>query len=79
MSKSMTFEQIKKFLEKEKVKYQKEMATAEARENAKNERAAAKLAKMKDFALYSDDKFDPAIELGLTPTYNEGGFDPEWN
>lgn len=76
---SMTFEQIKKFLEKEKAKYEKEMSTAEARENAKNERAAAKLAKMKDFALYSDDKFDAATELGLTPTYNEGGFDPEWN
>ena len=69
---SMTFEQIKKFLEKEKVKYEKQMASAEARENAKNERAAAKLAKMKDFSLYSDDKFDASSELGLAPTYNEG-------
>ena len=76
---SMTFEQNKKFLEKEKVKYEKQMASAEARENAKNERAAAKLAKMKDFSLYSDDKFDASSELGLAPTYNEGGLDPEWN
>tara|TARA_B100001057_G_scaffold175327_1_gene175927 strand:+ start:670 stop:909 length:240 start_codon:yes stop_codon:yes gene_type:complete len=79
MSKKQSFEQIKKFLLKEKKKYDKQMLSASAKEEAKNERAAAKLAKMKDFSLYSDDKFDAASELGLTQSYNEGSWDSNWN
>lgn len=79
MAKSMSFEQVKKFLQKEKVKYDKQESNKARREEAKNERAAAKLAKMNDFALYSDDKFDPLVELDLNPSYTEGGRDAEWN
>jgi len=79
MAKQMSFEDIKKFLLKEKKKYDKQEANKERREAAKNERATAKLAKMKDFSLYSDDKFDAASELNFTQSYSEGGFDPEWN
>ena len=79
MAKSMSFEQVKKFLQKEKVKYDKQESNKARREEAKNERAAAKLAKMNDFALYSNDKFDPLVELDLNPLYSEGGRDAEWN
>lgn len=79
MAKQMSFEDIKKFLLKEKKKYDKQEANKERREIARNERATAKLAKMKDFALYSDDKFDATSELNLTPSYDEGGINPEWN
>ena len=78
MSKSMSFEQIKKFLKKEKAKYEKQEATKARREAAKNERAVAKLAKMGEFSLYSDDKFDIS-ELDFVPSYQEGGRDAEWN
>tara|TARA_A200000159_G_C6998835_1_gene204776 strand:+ start:87 stop:326 length:240 start_codon:yes stop_codon:yes gene_type:complete len=79
MAKQMSFEDIKKFLLKEKKKYDKQEANKERREAAKNERAANKLARMKDFALYSDDKFDAASELNLSQSYNEGGINQEWN
>jgi len=79
MAKQMSFEDIKKFLLKEKKKYDKQEANKERREIARNERATAKLAKMKDFSLYSDDKFDAASELNFNQSYSEGGFDPEWN
>ena len=67
-------------LTKMKKKYEKEEANKERREAAKNERAVNNLAKMKDFALYSDDdKFDALIELNLKPSYDEGGNFPGWN
>lgn len=67
-------------LTKMKKQYDKTEATKERREEAKNERAANKLAKMKDFALYSDDdKFDAATELNFKPSYDEGSFDSAWN
>ena len=67
-------------LTKMKNQYDKQEATKERREVAKNERAVAKLAKLRDgFALYSDDKFDASIELNLKPSYDEGGNFPEWN
>ena len=62
-------------LTKMKKQYDKQEANKEAREVAKNERAANKLAKMKDFALYSDDKFDASSELNLKPSYDEGDWD----
>jgi len=62
-------------LTKMKKQYDKQEANKEAREVAKNERAANKLAKMKDFALYSDDKFDASTELNLKPSYDEGDWD----
>lgn len=68
-----------KELTKMKKAYEKKEANKEMREAAKNARAADKLAKMKDFALYSDDKFDATSELNLTPSYDEGGINPEWN
>lgn len=69
-----------KELTKMKKQYDKVEATKERREVAKNERAVAKLAKLRDgFALYSDDKFDASIELNLKPSYDEGGNFPEWN
>ena len=79
MAKQMSFEDIKKFLLKEKKKYDKQESFKARKEAAKNERAANKLAKMKDFALYSDDKFDSVSELGLSESYSEGGINPEWN
>ena len=79
MTKLSSYEVIMRELTKMKKKYEKEEANKERREAAKNERAAAKLAKMKDFALYSDDKFDATSELNLTPSYNEGAINQEWN
>lgn len=79
MAKLTSYEKVMKELTKMKKKYDKDEATKERREAAKNERAANKLAKMKDFALYSDDKFDATSELNLTPSYNEGGINQEWN
>ena len=79
MKKLSSYEVIMRELTKMKKKYEKEEANKERREAAKNERAANKLAKMKDFALYSDDKFDATTELNLTPSYDEGSFDSTWN
>ena len=59
-------------LTKMKTQYDKQEANKGAREIAKNERAVAKLSKMKDFSLYSDDKFDASSELNLKPSYDEG-------
>ena len=59
-------------LTKMKNQYDKQEANKGAREIAKNERAVAKLSKMKDFSLYSDDKFDASSELNLKPSYDEG-------
>lgn len=68
-------------LTKMKKQYDKQEANKELREVAKNERAANRLAKMKDFALYSeDDKFDASTELNLKPSYDEGDWDNvNWN
>jgi len=80
MKKLSSYEVIMRELTKMKKKYEKEEANKERREAAKNARAVDKLAKMKDFALYSeDDKFDATSELNLTPSYNEGSFDSTWN
>jgi hypothetical protein len=79
MTKLSSYEVIMRELTKMKKKYEKEEANKERREAAKNERAANKLAKMKDFALYSDDKFDATSELNLSPSYNEGAINQEWN
>ena len=79
MKKLSSYEVIMRELTKMKKKYEKEEANKERKEAAKNERAANKLAKMKDFALYSDDKFDSVSELNLTESYSEGGINPEWN
>ena len=79
MTKLSSYEVIMRVLTKMKKKYEKEEANKERREAAKNERAANKLAKMKDFALYSDDKFDATSELNLSPSYNEGAINQEWN
>jgi len=79
MAKLTSYEKVMKELTKMKKKYDKEESSKARREAAKNERAASKLAKMKDFALYSDDKFDATTELNLTPSYNEGGINQEWN
>tara|TARA_Y100000385_G_C12870523_1_gene541322 strand:- start:24 stop:263 length:240 start_codon:yes stop_codon:yes gene_type:complete len=79
MAKLTSYEKVMKELTKMKKKYEKDEATKERREAAKNERAANKLAKMKDFSLYSDDKFDATTELNLTPSYNEGAINQEWN
>jgi len=79
MAKLTSYEKVMKELTKMKKKYDKDEATKARREAAKNERAANKLAKMKDFALYSDDKFDSVSELNLTESYSEGGINPEWN
>ena len=80
MKKLSSYEVIMRELTKMKKKYEKEEANKERREAAKNERAVNKLAKMKDFALYSeDDKFDATSELNLTPSYDEGSFDSTWN
>jgi hypothetical protein len=79
MKKLSSYEVIMRELTKMKKKYEKEEANKERKEAAKNERAVNKLAKMKDFALYSDDKFDATSELNLTPSYDEGGINPEWN
>lgn len=79
MAKLTSYEKVMKELTKMKKKYEKDEATKERREAAKNERAANKLAKMKDFSLYSDDKFDATSELNLTPSYNEGAINQEWN
>lgn len=79
MAKLTSYEMVMKELTKMKKKYDKEESSKARKEAAKNERAANKLAKMKDFALYSDDKFDSVSELGLTESYSEGGINPEWN
>jgi alpha-D-ribose 1-methylphosphonate 5-triphosphate diphosphatase PhnM len=80
MKKLSSYEVTMRELTKMKKKYEKEEANKERREAAKNERAVNNLAKMKDFALYSDDdKFDALIELNLKPSYDEGGNFPEWN
>ena len=79
MKKLSSYEKVMRELTKMKKQYDKAEANKELREAAKNERAANKLAKMKDFALYSDDKFDSVSELNLTESYSEGGFNPEWN
>lgn len=79
MAKLTSYEKVMKELTKMKKAYEKKEANKEMREAAKNARAADKLAKMKDFALYSDDKFDATSELNLTPSYDEGGINPEWN
>lgn len=79
MKKLTSYDKVMRELTKMKKAYDKKEANKETREAAKNERAAAKLAKMKDFALYSDDKFDSVSELNLTESYSEGGFNPEWN
>ena len=75
MKKLTSYEKVMRELTKMKKQYDKQEANKEAREVAKNERAANKLAKMKDFALYSDDKFDASTELNLKPSYNEGDWD----
>jgi len=79
MKKLSSYEKVMRELTKMKKQYDKAEANKELREAAKNERAANKLAKMKDFALYSDDKFDSVSELNLTESYSEGGINPEWN
>jgi len=79
MKKLSSYEKVMRELTKMKKQYDKVEANKELREAAKNERAANKLAKMKDFALYSDDKFDATSELNLTPSYDEGSFDSVWN
>jgi N-methylhydantoinase B/oxoprolinase/acetone carboxylase alpha subunit len=79
MAKLTSYEKVMKELTKMKKKYDKEESSKALKEAAKNERAANKLAKMKDFALYSDDKFDSVSELGLSESYSEGGINPEWN
>ena len=79
MKKLTSYEKVMRELTKMKKQYDKAEANKELREAAKNERAANKLAKMKDFALYSDDKFDSVSELNLTESYSEGGINPEWN
>jgi len=79
MKKLSSYEKVMRELTKMKKQYDKAEANKELREAAKNERAANKLAKMKDFALYSDDKFDATSELNLTPSYDEGSFDSTWN
>ena len=79
MKKLSSYEKVMRELTKMKKQYDKAEANKELREAAKNERAASKLAKMKDFALYSDDKFDATSELNLTPSYDEGSFDSTWN
>ena len=79
MKKLTSYDKVMRELTKMKKAYDKQEANKERRETAKNERAAAKLAKMKDFALYSDDKFDSVSELNLTESYSEGGINPEWN
>jgi len=79
MKKLSSYEKVMRELTKMKKQYDKVEANKELREAAKNERAANKLAKMKDFALYSDDKFDATSELNLTPSYDEGSFDSTWN
>ena len=75
MKKLTSYEKVMRELTKMKKQYDKQEANKEAREVAKNERAANKLAKMKDFALYSDDKFDASSELNLKPSYDEGDWD----
>ena len=75
MKKLTSYEKVMRELTKMKKQYDKQEANKEAREVAKNERAANKLAKMKDFALYSDDKFDASTELNLKPSYDEGDWD----
>ena len=79
MKKLTSYEKVMRELTKMKKQYDKQEANKERREAAKNERAVNKLAKMKDFALYSDDKFDATSELNLTPSYDEGSFDSTWN
>ena len=76
MKKLTSYEKVMRELTKMKKQYDKQEANKELREVAKNERAANKLAKMKDFALYSeDDKFDASTELNLKPSYDEGDWD----
>lgn len=79
MAKLTSYDKVMRELTKMKKAYEKKESNKEMREAAKNARAADKLAKMKDFALYSDDKFDATSELNLTPSYDEGGINPEWN
>jgi hypothetical protein len=80
MKKLTSYEKVMKELTKMKKQYDKVEATKERKEIAKNERAVAKLAKLRDgFSLYSDDKFDASSELNLKPSYDEGGNFPEWN
>ena len=76
MKKLTSYEKVMRELTKMKKQYDKQEANKELREVAKDERAANKLAKMKDFALYSeDDKFDASTELNLKPSYDEGDWD----
>ena len=63
MKKLTSYEKVMRELTKMKNQYDKQEATKERREVAKNERAVVKLAKMKDFSVYSDDKFDASTEL----------------
>jgi len=61
-------------LTKMKKQYDKQEARKAAREEAKNERAAARLAKMEGFDVYSDDRFDTS-EIGMKPSYSEGSWE----
>ena len=72
MKKLTSYEKVMKELTKMKNKYDKDEATKERREVAKNERAVAKLAKLRDgFSLYSDDdKFD---SLDVFAVHGVGG------
>ena len=79
MKKLTSYEKVMRELTKMKKAYDKKEANKETREAAKNERAANKLAKMKDFSVYSDDKFDASTELNIKPSYDEGSFDSVWN
>ena len=72
MKKLTSYEKVMRELTKMKTQYDKQEANKEGREIAKNERAVVKLSKMKDFSLYSDDKFDASSELNLKPSYDEG-------
>jgi len=72
-----SYEMVMKILKAEKKKYDAEMELS-----ISSDKEIRKLAKMKNFSLYSDEEFDPAVELdnyNYKESYNEGGFDPEWN
>lgn len=75
MPKRLTsYEKVMRELTKMKKQYDRQEARKSAREEAKNERAAFRLAKMEGFDVYSDDRFD-ASEVGMKPSYSEGGWE----
>lgn len=73
-----SFEMVMKILKEEKKKYDMEMEISSTLEEAET----ANLAKDENFKLYSDEEFNPAVELvnySSKEVYDEGAINPEWN